>query len=188
MSDQFNSHPRLNELGIKFGTDKADGLGHAYLPVYEFLFRNISRNMPYHMLEVGVQFGNSLRVWHEYFPNAILWGMDCADNGIKPLPDVHVLIGDAYSQELLIQVNQLTFELMIDDGPHTQASQQWFCAYYAPLLSSTGILIVEDVPTLDWIPGLKTALPKGFDSMTIDCRPQSPLPDSILFVAWRERS
>ena len=186
MSDQFNSHPRLNDLGLKHGTDKADP-GHAYLPVYEFLFRNISRNMPYHMLEVGIQFGNSLRTWREYFPNSILWGIDCTDNNTPFILDSNIIIGDAYTQEMVHRLEQITFEVMIDDGPHTRDSQMWFCNHYAPMLSNTGIFIVEDVPTPDWIPGLKMALPKGFDSMTIDCRPQSPLPDSILFVAWREQ-
>src|SRR5438067_9360832 len=76
--------PPLTELCVlarKYGTDKggwhmlAGDTCHNYTPTYHHMFgtRRLSvRNV----LEIGVNYGPSLRMWEEYFPNADIYGLD----------------------------------------------------------------------------------------------------------------
>ncbi len=170
----------LDDIGIKHQTDKAS-THHGYLPIYEQLFRGFPEDG--RILEIGIQFGNSLRTWKDYFEvHTTVKGIDCTDNGVK---DCDVMIGDAYSHEVVGNLPH-EWDIIIDDGSHFPADQAFFVRHYHKLLSSDGLLIVEDVPSPDVIPLLGANLPQDFAWMMIDCRPQSPLPDSILFVAWRK--
>jgi len=39
---------------------------------------------------------------------------------------------------------------MIDDGPHTLESMIFFIKNYLPLLRKDGVLIIEDIPDMEW--------------------------------------
>src|SRR6266436_5520710 len=67
----------LDELGHKHGTDKSSG-GHAYLDWYETFFQPI-RYKSFTFVEIGVGSGASIRMWRDYFPNALIVGMDIDD-------------------------------------------------------------------------------------------------------------
>ena len=54
----------LAELARKHGTDKFE---HGYCPHYEDRFGNL-RDQPITLLEIGSWYGQSLRMWREYFP------------------------------------------------------------------------------------------------------------------------
>jgi hypothetical protein len=62
----------LTALALKHGTDKAT---HRYTSVYEKLFRPW-RETAGKVLEIGIDFGNSLRMWQEYFTKAEIHGID----------------------------------------------------------------------------------------------------------------
>jgi hypothetical protein len=64
----------LDELGLKYGTDKAS-LHHNYLNFYEGFVAPL-RDQPLTLLEIGVFQGASLRMWREYFPYAKVVGVD----------------------------------------------------------------------------------------------------------------
>jgi hypothetical protein len=49
---------------------------------------------------------------------------------------------------------------MLDDGPHTLESMINFIELYSPLMADDGILIIEDVQSLDWLDKLKNAVPE----------------------------
>jgi hypothetical protein len=66
----------LSDLARKFQTDKVT---HGYTEVYETLFAPI-RSRVRKVLEIGVYFGSSIRMWQEFFPNAKIIGLD-AFNG-----------------------------------------------------------------------------------------------------------
>lgn len=61
----------LDELSVKYGTDKGS-LKHNYMPFYE---KHLPKN-PKKILEIGVLKGASLAMWSEYFPEAIIHGLD----------------------------------------------------------------------------------------------------------------
>ena len=50
---------------------------------------------------------------------------------------------------------------MLDDGPHTLNSMITFIELYSQLLEDDGILIIEDVQSLDWIDKLNNAVPEN---------------------------
>lgn len=173
----------LDQIGVERGTDKSS-LHHHYLGLYEILF-GWMKNEPIGILEVGVQFGNSIRTWREYFPNAYIVGIDSIDNGVT-FPEesgVRIIIHDAYQNIVADK-----FDIIIDDGSHFPKDQVEFIRLYSPLLTDRGILIVEDVPTADVIPELAKELPEGFQWTAIDMTQGDSIVDSRLFIATRQQS
>ena len=64
---------KLTEIHTKYITDK--GTEHNYLEFYEHQFQNI-RLEKNNILEIGVLHGGSLKLWNEYFPNSIIYGIE----------------------------------------------------------------------------------------------------------------
>ena len=50
--------------------------------------------------------------------------------------------------------------MVLDDGPHTLNSMIVFVSEYSQMLANDGILILEDVQSIDWINHLKNATPE----------------------------
>ena len=46
-----------------------------YFEIYESYFKKFQRKN-IRLLEIGVQYGGSLKMWNEYFPNAKIFGID----------------------------------------------------------------------------------------------------------------
>ena len=67
----------LTEINQNYGSDKGkvNGRGHSYLDFYESLFQDY-RHKTIKILEIGVLFGNSLKLWHEYFTNGSIYGIE----------------------------------------------------------------------------------------------------------------
>lgn len=77
---------KLDELAIKYGTDKAS-LDHNYTEIYEKYFNGITNDVK-KILELGIyttQVNNydksaaSLKMWEDYFPNSNVYGLDLID-------------------------------------------------------------------------------------------------------------
>merc|ERR1712079_816925 len=64
----------LEALMYEFHTDKARD-DHKYSDLYGMLFDPI-RHRVSNVTELGVMAGQSLKVWHEYFANARIYGID----------------------------------------------------------------------------------------------------------------
>lgn len=176
----MNLNKSLDKIGVNQQTDKSS-LRHHYLSVYELLFDGFRDNIS--IMEIGVQFGNSLRTWHEYFPSAYILGIDSIDNKVQEI-GFHVLIGDAYSGEVMKQLQQQLFHILIDDGSHEPAHQQFFVTNYCHLLTGNGILIVEDIGSKETIPLLAAALPPGYFKWSAIEMAQGQT-DSRLFIVTR---
>jgi hypothetical protein len=175
----------LDEIGVKHSTDKSS-LHHHYLEFYERLFRQCRYTGP-RILEIGVQFGNSLRTWKEYFCEATITGIDSVDNGpSSKVEGTRILIGDAYTEEMIANVDRWNWDIMIDDGSHALANQVWFVQCYSRLLSEYGILIVEDVLTKVNALALKRAAPAGFSPCIVEMTEGDSIVDSRLFLMWRK--
>jgi len=48
---------------------------HSYLPLYEHLLSS-KKESAKNVLEVGTQFGGSIKLWRDYFTNANIYGLD----------------------------------------------------------------------------------------------------------------
>jgi hypothetical protein len=99
------------------------------------------------ILEIGIQYGHSLKLWEEYFTNANVYGIDVWDQLQQSYgPRVHTKFINAYSDLALEYVKNLNikFDIIIDDGPHVVETQEYVCKNYKQFLNDGGILIIED--------------------------------------------
>lgn len=109
----------------------------------KFKNKNIS------ILEIGIQYGNSLKLWEQYFLNSKIYSIDINKYYIHEYGDnVNIIIGDAYSEEMInyFKGMNIYFDIIIDDGPHTLNSQDYFLKNYQQLLKEKdSIIILEDI-------------------------------------------
>lgn len=135
----------LNELGLKYGTDKASS-AHDYLKYYE---RHLPDD-PKRILEIGAFKGASLRLWKEAFPKAEIVCFDLfqdPDNITKQEVESMGIIaiqGDqGYTQDLSrIPGN---FDVIIDDGSHRADHQILSLNFLWDRVNSGGVYVVEDL-------------------------------------------
>jgi sugar lactone lactonase YvrE len=73
---------------------------------------------------------------------------------------------------------------MLDDGPHTLESMKQFIKLYSQIMAENGILIIEDVQSLDWIDILKNEVPEHLKQYikTYDLRSNKNRYDDIVFT------
>ena len=149
--NQLAHDKKLCRCQSNLGTDKQ--YIHSYLNrFYGPLFNYIK--VPNKLLEIGIYRGASIVLWHNLFPNAEIHGVD-----IQMHPEMHPeFVSIQSDKEILITVENAyksetyftgahSFDVIIDDGPHTLESQIQALKYRS-LLSKDGVLIIEDVPDI----------------------------------------
>jgi hypothetical protein len=169
-------------------TDKMPGRSHgAYLSIYATLFAPL-RDTEDSIAELGVDRAGSLLMYADYFRRSKLFGMDirAAPREIEAHPRIRFHQADAYSTEgfQTLQANG-PFALIVDDGPHTLVSHQFFCTHYPNLLALGGLCIVEDVQKNEHFAQLAGSVPQGFFTFGIDLRWHDHRYDNLLFVIQR---
>lgn len=155
----------LCQLAVKYGTDKAGW----YTPVYDLLLSG-RRQQVKRVLEIGVgtkeamkhvpnyQPGASLRMWHDYFPNADVYGADIVPGEYTTL---QLDQGNA-AQLTTVGLQYGFFDLIVDDGSHDPHHQVLSAKTLVPFLTDDGLYIIEDVNNFDEVmQGL------GMDAMCI---------------------
>jgi len=140
----------LEELGIKYGTDKIGK--HNYLPVYFDLFKN-RRNEVKKVLEIGVGEGAGLRMFRDFFPNATIYGAEIDEKRIFKEERIEVFNFDQSSVKSIYKSIDLLGELdlVIDDGSHYPLDQIFTCYGMMPFLKKDAVYIIEDVADTDII-------------------------------------
>lgn len=99
--------------------------------------------------------GASLRVWRDYFPNAVIYGADIDKDILFEEPRIKTGFIDQCDPDAIraywqtITVNN--FDFMIDDGLHTFDAGSTLFLNSVDKLSSTGIYVIEDVTRADMI-------------------------------------
>ena len=172
-------------------TDKAST--HNFIDgFYEAEFSRF-RNSSIKILEIGVASGFSLLLWNEYFVNNEgVYGVDInaanITEEIKKHKNVKTIIGDGYRKEFADSLPN--FDIIIDDGPHTIDSMVSFITLYLPKLNSNGVLVIEDVQSIDWIPILTNTFEKiknnGDECSVVDIRETKGRYDDLMFVVRRK--
>ena len=125
----------LKSLWKKYKTDKYD---HNYLDFYDEIFQQLDIKS---LLEIGVLKGDSLRMWREYLPGAIILGVDIT----WPL-DIDgcvVLKTDATTEEFADMVGM--FDVIIDDWGHRVSQQRKSFENLWSHVNEWGIYIIEDI-------------------------------------------
>lgn len=180
--------PSLKRMIDNYYTDK--NTVHSYLPVYQKLFghRNIEN-----ILEIGVQLGGSIKLWSDYFQNANVFGIDLTDElirlDIKNKKNIFLFFGDAYTQNMANKLDNVKFDIIIDDGSHTLDSMKAAINLYLPKLKNDGIFIIEDVRDIKWFEELKSVLAEEDKKYVkeFDLRKKKKRWDDILFVVDRSQ-
>jgi hypothetical protein len=138
----------LNELGIKYGTDKA---GHGYLDVYElYLGPDRLDERIKNVLEIGVHLGASVKMWKEYFPYAEIHGIDNVPQKKEYEEDrIHIHIGSQEDSAFLTEIGKKIspLNIVIDDGGHMMSQQIKSFFELFPFVESGGLYIIEDLHT-----------------------------------------
>jgi len=180
----------LEELVDNSRTDK--NTIHSYLELYQKLL-NDKRDTAKNVLEVGINLGGSIKMWHDFFTNATIHGIDIMD--IKDVWDEikdkeRILLYspmDAYNEEYFNEnfLNKnIKCDFLLDDGPHSLQSMIFFIKMYSKIMTDDGILIIEDVPHLDWIDILKKEVPSILQPFikVYDLRSNKNRYDDIVFT------
>lgn len=189
--DELKESPHIDQLLAKsggHGTDKQTA--HSYGPVYEYLLTPLI-DCECTLLEVGVCFGGSLRLWYDLLPKATIIGVDREDSckkSIAKLDRCHLIIADAYQSTTVARIKGLApqgLDVIIDDGPHTLESQKMFLSYYIPLLKPSGFAIIEDIQNESFLQELIAIPDSSFCCEVIDRRSQKDRYDDLMILIKR---
>ena len=168
---------------------------HSYLQLYETLLEPI-KDTAKNILEIGIgdfgpTNGGSLLLWRKYFTNATIHGIDIlplnrvSDELIQDKSIKLYCETDAYNKSFVSNnLNNIQFDFLLDDGPHSLESQEKFVELYSPLISENGILIIEDVQDINWLEKLKNKTPEHLKQYikTYDLRKNKGRYDDIVFT------
>lgn len=146
-----------------YSTDK--GSEHDYIAGYysdEFADKRESAKK---ILEIGVMSGGSLILWHHWFHNASIEGVEIWDGVMesydfvrdgKDYPRIKIHINDAYSPAFVKRTfEDGTYDYIIDDGPHSLDSMKDAITLYMCKLKPGGKLVIEDIQNYDWFEELE---------------------------------
>ena len=160
----------LTELANLYGTDKgtmgpSSGWGgHNYTDIYE-AYLGTYRQSPVVLLEIGLGVkgsqwdspivhgrnagGASLKMWHDYFPEAKIYGIDINECRYLENSRIRTFVADQGRIEDLEAVVEaiggIDFDIIIDDGSHRPDHQQVSFSYFFRKLKSGGLYFIEDL-------------------------------------------
>jgi cephalosporin hydroxylase len=170
MVEILNRYTINGWYGNSWGTDK-DFL-HNYTGIYQELLAPF-RNQSGKLLEIGARFGGSALLWHTYLPKFLICMMDI-ENLIHPrmyeemqYQRYQFNLVDAYQSsavEMVENMYQEGFEVVIDDGGHTLDQQLFSIQHYLPMVKPGGVFIIEDVQDPDHIQLFIQALPENLSN------------------------
>lgn len=134
----------LPELFTFYGSDK--NTRHSYGPVYERLLMPI-RDTAAAILELGVLGGGSVRAWQQFFPNAVVVGIDNNPDLTKfKLERVELHTGDVTDADTLNRIlGDREFDLIVDDASHWDHDQNKSWEILWPRVKIGGYYVIEDV-------------------------------------------
>lgn len=138
----------LEVIFNKYDTDKNTHF-HNYTRQYNSLLREF-RDKPIKYLEIGVFNGGSIKAFRDTFKkDSLILGLDI-DNRCKMYEDVEnnvfVEIGNATDSNFIQQITTKygSFDVILDDGSHTNKDVINSFELLFPLLNDNGLYIVED--------------------------------------------
>ena len=180
----------LEQISDNSRTDK--NTVHSYLPLYQELLIS-KKETAKNVLEVGIDRGGSIKMWSDYFTNANVYALDIQPlenfwDGIKNNERIILHTStDAYNNDFFIThfLNKnIKCDFMLDDGPHTLESMKQFIKLYTQIMTEDGILMIEDVQSIDWIDELKSVVPENLKKyiQCYDLRHIKNRWDDIVFV------
>jgi hypothetical protein len=162
--------PSLTELANRYGSDKGtEGPSlqcgaHNYTDIYEaYLGRH--RYSAISLLEIGLGVlgdrwnarivqgrntgGASIKMWHDYFPNAKIFGIDINACPYLDNERLKTFVADqsnpAELENFMKAAGDILFDVIIDDGSHLPHHQQISLSFFFKRLKSGGHYFIEDL-------------------------------------------
>ena len=156
-SNITENYCNVGNILLNGSTDK--NTVHQYGICYDLIFNSqyLKLNRPLKVLEIGISmFGEGSVGPFSNIPYVEKYvGLDNqVYTGTIPNNKVTGYAGpqyDAYSPQMLnmLKEKEGLFDVIIDDGPHSWASQDWFFRNYYYLLNEGGVLVCEDINGYD---------------------------------------
>lgn len=131
----------LDDIAIGRGADKST-LYHGYAPVYERHFAKW-RNEPIQLLEIGVQFGASIKTWLEYFSKAVIIGVDIAHE-FHFEHERYIFRQGNQGDPAFVKGLDFSPTIVIDDGGHRMAEINASFLWLWNRLKPGGLYCIED--------------------------------------------
>lgn len=153
----------LISIGRKYNTDKVE---HGFLPFYEDILKDKkSENLT--IMEIGVFYGSSIKMWNEYLPNSTIYAADwwtgIQGNGHSfDFPKMFIHESKNYNRVKIVNLNQsdvdnlkqvceeikdVKFDMILDDASHNSRDQQITFIHMWKLVKPGGYFIIEDIHT-----------------------------------------
>jgi len=139
----------IGHFGNDIGCNDKGGT-HSYLETYEREFVKFKDKCT--IMELGMAMGDSMKLWGEYFSkDCTIVGVDLSvifelkgfDNRFK------FIACDCTKPELLNHIQDLTFDIIIDDGSHMENDQVDTFNLLKHKMNPGGVYIIEDILSLD---------------------------------------
>jgi hypothetical protein len=143
------NHLNINGFEYPGGTDKATI--HNYTGIYAYLLEQY-QDIDCNLLEIGVQYGGSALLWHEYLPKCWIDLVDLKDQVNDVIWDqldedrFDFYETNAYSATALRTLGNKKYHVIIDDGSHHRNDLKFVAQNYYQMLEPGGVMILEDIP------------------------------------------
>ncbi len=134
----------LIDIGKKYPSNKNKS---GFLEIYDEMFKEF-RDKEIKLLEIGIDKGDSLRIWRDFFPKAKICGLDIIEKNFS-INGVEFIIGDQSDNNILSTLvhKYKSFDIIIDDGSHLSKHIISTFLFLYPYLNENGIYVVEDLQT-----------------------------------------
>jgi len=142
----------LKELSKKFKSQKDESIS---IEIYENFFKKRKYDK-LNLFEIGIgglndpnRGGSSLKIWEEYFPNALIYGLDLYKKNIKSTDRLKIYQGSQTDKKILdlIHNDSGDFDYIIDDGSHINNHQIKTFKLLFSKLKDGGLYFIEDIQT-----------------------------------------
>lgn len=128
-----------------WGCDKSSH--HSYCDVYNDLFAGF-RETQLPILELGINYGLSLKAWQDYFLNAHIHGIDINPACMftdQPRITTHLIDTRDPVKLSRFATTHGPFQLIIDDGSHVLRDNLLAYSVLGSFLSDDGLYVIEDI-------------------------------------------
>lgn len=145
----------LTALANRYGSDKGTKIigkykgAHNFTDIYQSYLSEY-KDAPMNILEIGLGAdGASLKMWHDFFKNSIIYGLDIRDFSYLNTARIKTSLLDQSNPEMtkkyIKELGNIDFDVIIDDGSHRPYDQQLSLDLFFTKLKSEGFYFIEDL-------------------------------------------
>jgi hypothetical protein len=127
----------FNSIPDNIKSDK--GTDHDYIDSYYNDVFTPLKTEKLNILEIGTQKGYSINMWRDWFINSEIVAIDAdksAIDAISNLTRVKGIYANGYCEETLNMFEDDFFDIIIEDGPHSLASQIYAAQHWTKKLKN----------------------------------------------------